>query len=45
MDLLGISESTYKTYLDVGLLKPLPSPPGTRHTFSLAVIRREFQLQ
>jgi len=44
MDLLGISEQTYKTYLDAGLLRPIPAPPGMRHTFSLAVIRREFQL-
>lgn len=44
MDLLGISERTYKTYLETGLLKPIPAPPGMRHTFSLTVIRREFQL-
>jgi hypothetical protein len=44
LDLLGITEQTYKTYLDAGLLKPLPAPPGMRHTFSLTVIRREFQL-
>lgn len=44
MDLLGISERTYKTYIEVGLLRPIPAPPGTRHTFSSAVIRREFQL-
>jgi hypothetical protein len=44
MDLLGISERTYKTYLDAGLLRPIPAPPGTRHTFSSAVIRRQFQL-
>jgi hypothetical protein len=44
MDLLGISESTYKTYLDAGLLRPIPAPPGMRHTFSLSAIQREFQL-
>jgi hypothetical protein len=44
LDLLGITEQTYKTYLDAGLLRPIPAPPGMRHTFSLAVIRREFQL-
>jgi predicted site-specific integrase-resolvase len=45
LDLLGISERTYKTYLDAGLLRPIPAPHGMRHTFSLTVIRREFQLQ
>jgi predicted site-specific integrase-resolvase len=45
LDLLGISERTYKTYLDAGLLRPIPAPPGMRHTFRLTVIRREFQLQ
>jgi predicted site-specific integrase-resolvase len=44
LDLLGISERTYKTYLETGLLKPIPADRAKRHTFSLAVIRREFQL-
>ena len=45
MDLLGITERTYKTYLAAGLLKPIPAGRGKRHTFSLAVIVREFQLE
>jgi hypothetical protein len=44
MDLLGISERTYKTYLEVGLLHPLPAPRQKRHTFSLAAIIKKFQL-
>ena len=44
MDLLGISERTYKTYLDVGLLHPVPSPKSKRHTFSLSAIIKKFQL-
>ena len=45
MDLLGITERTYKTYLEAGLLKPIPAGRSKRHTFSLAVIIREFQLE
>ena len=45
MDLLGISERTYKTYLECGLLKPIPAGRGKRHTFSLAAIVRQFQLE
>lgn len=45
MDLLGITERTYKTYLAAGLLKPIPAGRSKRHTFSLAVIVREFQLE
>ena len=45
LDLLGISEQTYKTYIDAGLLRPIPALPGMHRTFSLSVIRREFQLQ
>lgn len=44
MDLLGISERTYKTYLEVGLLHPIPAPKQKRHTFSLAAIIKKFQL-
>ena len=45
MDLLGITERIYKTYLEAGLLKPIPAGRGKRHTFSLAVIQRDFQLE
>jgi hypothetical protein len=44
MDLLGISERTYKTYLEVGLLHPIPAPRQKRHTFSLPAIIKKFQL-
>jgi hypothetical protein len=44
MDLLGISERTYKTYLEVGLLHPIPAPKQKRHTFSLPAIIKKFQL-
>lgn len=44
MDLLGISEQTYKTYLDAGLLKPIAGRAGKRRVFSLTTIRRTFQL-
>lgn len=44
MDLLGITEQTYKTYLDAGLLKPIAGRAGKRRVFSLTAIRRTFQL-
>jgi len=45
MELLEISDATYKTYVSVGLLRPIAAPPGTRHTFTLASILKQFQLQ
>jgi hypothetical protein len=45
MELLEISDATYKTYVSVGLLRPITAPRGTRHTFTLASIIKQFQLQ
>jgi hypothetical protein len=44
MELLEISDATYKTYVSVGLLRPIAAPAGTRHTFSLPAIIKKFQL-
>lgn len=44
MDLLGISARTYATYLECGLLVPIPAAAGKRHTFSLSAIIKTFQL-
>jgi predicted site-specific integrase-resolvase len=44
MDLLGISEQTYKTYLDAGLLKPIAGRAGKRRVFSLTAIIKKFEL-
>ncbi len=43
LDLLGISEREYRTYIEIGLLKPIPSK-GKRHTFSFVQIVQKFQL-
>ena len=45
MDLLGISKSTYETYLAAGLLEPIPAGKGKRHTFSFVQVVQKFQLQ
>lgn len=45
MDLLGISKSTYETYIAAGLLKPIPTGKGKRHTFSFVQVVQKFQLQ
>jgi hypothetical protein len=44
MDLLGISDQTYRTYIEVGLLRPIPAPKQKRHSFSLPDIIKKFQL-
>ena len=44
MDLLGISEREYRTYIEIGLLKPIASK-GKRHTFSFVQIVQKFELQ
>lgn len=44
MDLLGISKSTYETYISAGLLRPIPAGKGKRHTFSFVQIVQKFQL-
>lgn len=44
MDLLGITEREYRTYLEIGLLQPILSK-GKRHTFSFVQIVQKFQLQ
>lgn len=44
MDLLGISDQTYRTYIEVGLLHPIPAPKQKRHSFSLPDIIKKFQL-
>jgi predicted site-specific integrase-resolvase len=44
MDLLGISDQTYRTYIEVGLLRPIAAPKQKRHSFSLPDIIKKFQL-
>jgi len=44
MDLLGISDQTYRTYIEVGLLRPIAAPKQKRHSFSLTDIIKKFQL-
>lgn len=44
MDLLGITEHQYRTYIEIGLLKPIASK-GKRHTFSFVQIVQKFELQ
>lgn len=43
MDLLGISEREYRTYIEIGLLVPIPSP-SKRHAFSHVQIVQKFDL-
>jgi len=43
MDLLDISERQYRTYLEIGLLVPIPSP-SKRHAFSHVQIQQKFDL-
>jgi hypothetical protein len=42
MDLLGISEREYRTYIEIGLLVPLGT--GKRHAFSVVQILQKFDL-
>lgn len=44
MDLLGISEREYRTYIEIGLLQPIPSP-SKRHSFSFVQLVQKFDLQ
>lgn len=41
--LLGISDREYRTYVEIGLLKPLPAS-GRRHVFNAAHVQSAFQL-
>lgn len=43
MDLLGISEREYRTYIEIGLLVPIPSQ-SKRHAFSHVQIVQKFDL-
>jgi DNA-binding transcriptional MerR regulator len=43
MDLLGISEREYRTYIEIGLLVPITSG-GKRHSFSFVQIVQKFDL-
>lgn len=43
MDLLGISEREYRTYIEIGLLQPIPSQ-SKRHAFSHAQVVQKFDL-
>lgn len=45
MDLLGITEQTYKTYLEAGLIRPLFSATGRRrHIYNMRAVREKFQV-
>lgn len=44
MDLLGISEREYRTYIEIGLLQPIPSQ-SKRHAFSHAQVVQKFDLK
>ncbi len=43
MDLLGISEREYRTYIEIGLLQPIPSQ-SKRHAFLHAQVVQKFDL-
>lgn len=43
MDLLGISEREYRTYIETGLLQPIPSQ-SKRHSFSFVQLVQKFDL-
>ena len=43
MDLLGISEREYRTYIEIGLLQPIASN-SKRHSFSFVQIVQKFDL-
>lgn len=45
MDLLGISEREYRTYIEIGLLKPISQSPGQRHLFSREVVVANFEIE
>jgi DNA-binding transcriptional MerR regulator len=43
MDLLGISEQTYRTYVECSLIRPIESS-GKRRIFNLIAIAKKFQI-
>ena len=43
MDLLGITEREYRTYIEIGLLQPIPSQ-SKRHAFLHAQVAHKFDL-